>query len=46
MPTTGFPKEEGKSSLIEHDKGWYYFLNQLAKHCEKQNKTSISRFES
>jgi uncharacterized protein YndB with AHSA1/START domain len=28
-------KEEGKLSFTEHDKGWSYFLDRLAKHCEK-----------
>ena len=28
-------KEERKLSSTEHDKGWSYFLDQLAKHCEK-----------
>jgi uncharacterized protein YndB with AHSA1/START domain len=27
-------KEEGKLSFTEHDKGWSYFLDRLAKHCE------------
>src|SRR3989442_4339864 len=26
--------EEGKLSFTEHDKGWSYFLDRLAKHCE------------
>jgi uncharacterized protein YndB with AHSA1/START domain len=28
-------KEEGKLSFTGHDNGWSYFLDQLAKHCEK-----------
>jgi len=28
-------KEEGKLSFTEHDKGWSYSLDQLAKYCEK-----------
>jgi hypothetical protein len=28
-------KEDGKLSFTEHDKGWSYFLDRLAKHCEK-----------
>jgi uncharacterized protein YndB with AHSA1/START domain len=27
-------KEERKLSSTEHDKGWSYFLDRLAKHCE------------